>query len=103
MGGAVEVWIESTLMQATITSDDFTGLAGTPENKNFIIIILGIMHNLPYIFEHSFFIFFHGPYSAPLGKTSCDNNLSLATEENPGAGCNVPQPNNTAFKGQTFP
>ena len=37
MGGAVEVWIESTLMQATMTSDNFTGPAGTPENKNFII------------------------------------------------------------------
>ena len=35
MGGAVADWIEGTLMQATMTSDNFTGLAGTSDYQKF--------------------------------------------------------------------
>ena len=95
-------------MQATMTSDNFTGLAVTPENKKFMINY----HNHNYLESHITYLehfnlfstfFFPWAISAPCGKTSCDNSLLLTTEEKPGAGCNVPQPNNTTFEGQTFP
>ena len=47
MGGAVAICIKGTLMQATMTSDNFTGLAGTPKNEK-LIIIFRIAYNLPY-------------------------------------------------------
>ena len=68
MGGAVADWIEGTLMQATMTSDNFTGLAGTSDYQkctnnytNILIIIITIIIiifskqcleslNLPYMF-----------------------------------------------------
>ena len=55
MGGAVAICIKGTLMQANMSSDNITGLAGTPKHEKLMIIIFRIMHNLPCTFKHYYF------------------------------------------------